>query len=165
MAHFFAAIEPDPARRAVIRDAVIGRLKELSDLKIGSTVVGNAIAVWAMLDGAPQDQAMVPGAVGVLLGESIPRGEGRRRTARDRLDEWAAAASPSGLPRHDGFSLFLRLSEDAVGVQPDLLGIFPVFHTVCDGTRMVSSSPWLLAAHLGFRMTVDPEGLVGPGGI
>lgn len=161
MAHFFAAIEPDPARRAGIRDAVIGRLKELADLKIGSTAVGNAIAVWAMLDGAPQDQAMVTGVAGVLLGEAIPRGTGRRSSASELLADWSDPALPSALPRHDGFRLFLRLTEDTVAVEPDPLGIFPVFHTVCAGTRMVSSSPWLLAAHPGFRLALDPEGVVG----
>ena len=161
MAHFFAAIDPDPVRRAALRDRVIERLRELSHLKIGSVARGDTVAVWAMVEGAPQDLAVGLGVTGVLLGEAMPRGEARRLSAEDLLADWAGAESPADLPRRDGFSVFLHLTEQAIGVQADLLGIFPVYHTVCAWTRMVSSSPWLFGAHPDYSAAVDPEGIVG----
>lgn len=161
MAHFFAATEPDPVQRAALRDRAIERLGELSHLKIGSVARGDTVAVWAMVEGAPQDLAVGLGVTGVLLGEAMPRAEARRLSAEDLLADWAGAESPADLPRRDGFSVFLHLSENRIGVQADLLGIFPVYHTACAGSQMVSSSPWLFGAHPGFSAALDPEGIVG----
>lgn len=160
MAHFFAALESDPVRREALLAEVVRRLGDLERMEVAQVRHGNAVAAWAVAPHAPRDVSSAPDGTGILLGEAMARGDARRLSARDLMEEWPVDGSAPPSPR-DGFFAFLRLEAGGIAVQQDLLGIFPVHHAVAGGTAMVSTSPWLLRAHPAVRAELDPEGVAG----
>jgi len=160
MASILVVRDPDPERRRRTAAAARAILHEEPGFEGGSIERGPVTAVWAAGPNTPIDLHQDARRDTLLLGEFLGPSGPDRVTAADYA---ATRDSRSGIPEPcDGYHVAVCLTEaGALTVAADLLGIFPVYHTMVGEALLVASSPGLLRAHPAFRNGIDPLGIAG----
>ncbi|MEL6158432.1 MAG: asparagine synthase-related protein [Cyanobacteria bacterium J06623_5] len=164
MANFVLAIDQDKARCDRFMADLSPHLSPISGLLIAHRQLGSCQISWAANPKAPVS-TVLHGNLAIVLGSAIAQ---KAISAAQLNQDWAAPAA--SCPIYDGFYAAIRYEPSSgLKVGSDLLGLFPIYYTLCHTSfagsvqtvLLVGSSPALFRHHPLFEPRLSPQGLTG----
>jgi asparagine synthase (glutamine-hydrolysing) len=160
MANFIAIIDPDSKRRENFIKAIEQKISPMSGLITDSFSRDDFCIIWASGINTPVSKSTDEDSSAVIFGTPLKENNPRNVTANDIIKMKGIEDVKTKCCFNGFFSAIIYNQYTGISIWGDLLGVFPIYYYSSKDFLLAGSSPELFRNYPGFKIELNPGGLV-----